>query len=86
MGHTYQPGLWQEIEGKPAETSDAEILAAVRSVIRADTAVRAEEEKPAPGRVRQWQPAPKDQSKQPPDAAVQAERALLIRLLDRLRG
>lgn len=86
MGHIYQPGLWQEIEGTPAEVSDAEILAAVRSVIREDTAVRTDEEKPAPRRLRHWQPAPQDQPKQPPAAAVQAERALLVRLLDRLRG
>lgn len=86
MGHTYQPGLWQEIEGKPAETSEAEILAAVRSVIRADTSVRTQDEKPAPSRVRQWQPVPADQPKHPPEAAVQAERALLVRLLNRLRS
>ncbi|MBY6067001.1 hypothetical protein KUW17_09645 [Leisingera aquaemixtae] len=86
MGQIYQPGRWQEIEGVPDETSDAEMLAAIRNVVRADTAVRTEAEVPAPVRVRQWQPAPAEQPKHPPEAAVKAERALVARLLDRLRG
>ncbi|MEW2913723.1 hypothetical protein [Leisingera sp. JC11] len=86
MGQIYQPGRWQEIEGVPSEATDAEILAAVRNVIRAETAVPARQEQPAPGRARQWQPAPADQPKQPPQAAAKAERALMARLLDRLRG
>ncbi|WP_264210248.1 hypothetical protein [Leisingera thetidis] len=86
MGQVYQPGRWQEIEGVPSEHSDAEILAAVRNVVRADAAVPAEAEEPAPNRMRQWRTAPADQPEQPPQAAVKAERALMARLLDRLRG
>ncbi|NSY38572.1 hypothetical protein [Leisingera sp. ANG59] len=86
MGQIYQPGRWQEIEGVPSEATDAEILAAVRNVIRAETAVPAQQEQPAPGRARQWQPAPADQPKQPTQAAAKAERALMARLLARLRG
>lgn len=86
MGQTYQPGMWQEIEGTPAETSDAEILAAVRRVIRDESAVRAADDRAALRRLRQWQPAPKQQNKLQPDASAQADRALLSQLLDRLLG
>ncbi|MBY6138861.1 hypothetical protein KUV26_05365 [Leisingera daeponensis] len=86
MGQIYQPGRWQEIEGVPSEASDSEILAAIRNVVRAETAVPAPQEDPAPARVSQWQPAPAGQPKQPPEAAAKAERALMLRLLDRLRG
>lgn len=87
MGQIYQPGGWQEIEGVPSEVSDAEILAAVRNVVRAETAVPpAAEEEPAPSRLRQWQPAEAVQPNQVPEAAARAERAFMARLLDRLRG
>ncbi|OED50300.1 hypothetical protein [Leisingera sp. S232] len=87
MGQIYQPGGWQEIEGVPSEVSDAEILAAVRNVVRTETAVPPEpEETSAPSRIRKWHPAKAVQPKQSSEAAAKAERAFMARLLDRLRG
>lgn len=86
MGQVYQPGRWQEIEGVPEEASDAEILARVRNLVQAETAVRTQPQEPAPNRVSQWQPAEAVQPKQPPQASARAERALMARLLNRLRG
>ncbi|KIC35243.1 hypothetical protein [Leisingera sp. ANG-M7] len=86
MGQVYQPGRWQEIEGVPDETSDADMLAAVRSVVRTAAEDPVQEQKPAPGRVQQWQTAEAVQPNQPPRAAAAKDRALMSRLLDRLRA
>lgn len=86
MGQVYQPGRWQEIEGVPDETTDADMLAAVRNVVRTQTAASLPKVQPAPNRVSQWQPVQSDQPKQSPEAAAKSERALMLRLLDRLRG
>lgn len=86
MGQIYQPGRWQEIVGVPDETSDAEMLALIRNVVRADTEIPAPAREPEPLPVRQWQPAATDLPKQPPPAAAKSDRALMTRLLHRLRG
>ncbi|OBY25960.1 hypothetical protein [Leisingera sp. JC1] len=86
MGEIYQPGRWQEIEGVPDETSEADMLAAVRNVVRASSDAPVQAQEPAPGRVQQWQPAEAVQPNQPPPATAAKDRALMSRLLDRLRA
>lgn len=86
MGQYYQPIGVEEIQGESIESTDAEILAAVRAVLTAEEVIHPEvarEHEEAASRNRFWDSAPK------PERATNAaagKPSLVSQIFGRLRG
>lgn len=86
MGQYYQPTGVAEIQGESIESTDEEILAAVRAVLTAEEVTHPDVERDhneAISRNRFWDSAPKPQRAA---AAAEAKPSLVLQLFDRLRG
>jgi|GEM_PF-4411331 len=87
MEQSYQAGAVQEIQGKSVQTTDAEILAAVRAILTAEEVSHPEverEHQEAASRSRIWASAPKPQRNAAANAAVKP--SLVTQIFGRLRG
>lgn len=86
MGQYYQPIGVEEIQGESIESTDEEILAAVRAVLTAEEVTHPEvarEHEEAASRNRFWDSSPEPQRSV---AAVVGKPSLVSQIFGRLRG
>jgi len=86
MEQCYQPDAGEVTQGAGAEASEAEILAAVRSVLTAEAVSHPEVEQAAAGGRRFWRVAPKPERPVESPVGSPAESSLVSRFLGRFRG